>query len=138
MCAQGPFCRNERKRDAEKKGESRRETERLWRETERLWRDAEKDIGETRRKTERRGEGARCAVRVLRKLFHLPKSPTPFSFYSLVCRRLGLSRKNYAVRQHIECPSSASQHSECNEPAPHYPACLFDHKAGPARYVNHP
>ena len=56
--------------------------------------------------------------------------------YSSLWRRECLSRKNYAVRQHMKCPSSASQHSECNEPAPHYPACLSDHKAGPARYVN--
>ena len=51
-------------------------------------------------------------------------------------KTIRLARKNYAVRQHMECPSSASQHPECNEPAPHYPACLCDHKAGPARYVN--
>ena len=43
--------------------------------------------------------------------------------------------KKYAVRQHIECPSNASQQSVCNDPAPRYPACLYDHKAGPARYV---
>ena len=41
--------------------------------------------------------------------------------------------KNYAVHQSFEDPGSASQQSECNDPAPHYPACLDDHKAGPAR-----
>ena len=44
-----------------------------------------------------------------------------------------IATKNYAVHQSFEDPGSASQQSECNDPAPHYPACHFDHKAGPAR-----
>ena len=46
---------------------------------------------------------------------------------------LDVAVKNYAVHQSFEDPGSASQQSECNDPAPHYPACLGDHKAGPAR-----
>ena len=29
-----------------------------------------------------------------------------------------VAEKNYAVRQHMVCPSTASQQSECNDPAP--------------------
>ena len=42
---------------------------------------------------------------------------------------------NYAVRHPTGGPDKASQHPECNGPAPPYPSRLDDHGVGPARYV---
>ena len=42
---------------------------------------------------------------------------------------------NYAVRHPTGGPDKASQHPECNGPAPPYPSRLIDHGVGPARYV---
>jgi len=44
-----------------------------------------------------------------------------FSFSSFFClvRTVEVAVKNYAVHQSLEDPGSASQQSECNDPAPH-------------------
>ena len=50
---------------------------------------------------------------VTRKYLARPK----FFLYSLLTDLVGV--KNYAVHQSLEDPGSASQQSECNDPAPH-------------------
>ena len=39
-----------------------------------------------------------------------------------------LGTKNSEARHPLREPGSASQHSECNEPAPHYHCSLYDHR----------
>jgi len=42
-----------------------------------------------------------------------------FFFFSSTVTNEGRAVKNYAVHQSLEDPGSASQQSECNDPAPH-------------------
>ena len=54
-------------------------------------------------------------------------------FLELTCKNERMvNQKLGRPRMHVH-PDSASQRPECNGPAPHCPARLFDHGARPAR-----
>ena len=48
-----------------------------------------------------------------------------YTFFLCVCR---FGTKNSEARHPLREPGSASQHPECNGPAPHYHCSLYDHR----------